>query len=145
MKFRRYQDDEPEVAMSPLIDCVFLLLIFFLVTTMIKRKEKQILVAVPDSTSSLSAKANDDRFIIGLDADGLAYTGNQRNERNGRILYQPIGDLAAFLQGLAARRDVSRPVILSIERETPMQQVIDAYDILQLQGFTSTSVRLKDR
>lgn len=31
-------EDEPEVSMSPLIDCVFLLLIFFLVSTMTKVK-----------------------------------------------------------------------------------------------------------
>ena len=30
-------DDKPDVQMSPLIDCVFLLLIFFLVTTMMKK------------------------------------------------------------------------------------------------------------
>ena len=131
--------------MSPLIDCVFLLLIFFLVTTMLKKKEKQILVAVPDSTSSLSAKANDDTFVIGLDAAGFTYTGNQRNERNGRILYTPIDDLATFLQDLAATRSVTRPMVISAERETPMQFIIDTLDTLQLQGFTRTRVRLKDR
>lgn len=33
-------EDEPEVSMSPLIDCVFLLLIFFLVSTMTKVKKQ---------------------------------------------------------------------------------------------------------
>ena len=33
-------EEEPEVSMSPLIDCVFLLLIFFLVSTMTKVKSR---------------------------------------------------------------------------------------------------------
>ena len=131
--------------MSSLIDCVFLLLIFFLVTMMLKKWEKQIPITLPDNTSSLSAVANDDTFIIGLDAEGLAYTGNEKNERNGRILYTPIDDLAGFLQDLSTTRGVDRPLLLAVERDAPMQRVIDVFDLCQLQGFTQTEVRLKDR
>ena len=42
-------EDEPEVSMSPLIDCVFLLLIFFLVSTMTKVKNRDIPVDLPTS------------------------------------------------------------------------------------------------
>ena len=37
MRLNYDDDDKVEVQMSPLIDCVFLLLIFFLVTTMMKK------------------------------------------------------------------------------------------------------------
>ena len=42
MRLNYDDDDKVEVQMSPLIDCVFLLLIFFLVTTMMKKWEMQI-------------------------------------------------------------------------------------------------------
>ena len=41
MRLNYDDDDKVEVQMSPLIDCVFLLLIFFLVTTMMKKWEMQ--------------------------------------------------------------------------------------------------------
>ena len=41
MRIRKKDDDDVTLEMSPLIDCVFLLLIFFLVTTMMKKLEKQ--------------------------------------------------------------------------------------------------------
>jgi biopolymer transport protein ExbD len=138
-------DEEAEVMMSPLIDCVFLLLIFFLATTMIKKWEKQIPVTLPDNTSSLSAEANDDTFVIGVDSAGNPYDGNQRNPRNGRLVYTPIPDLAIYLQELASERDTTLPLEIAADRNTPMQVVIDALDICQLQGFTKTNVRLKDR
>ena len=49
-------EDEPEVSMSPLIDCVFLLLIFFLVSTMTKEKNRDISVDLPTSESTIKLK-----------------------------------------------------------------------------------------
>ena len=54
MRLNYDDDDKVEVQMSPLIDCVFLLLIFFLVTTMMKKWEMQIPLTLPTMTSSLS-------------------------------------------------------------------------------------------
>ena len=53
MRLNYDEDDKVEVQMSPLIDCVFLLLIFFLVTTMMKKWEMQIPLTLPTMTSSL--------------------------------------------------------------------------------------------
>ena len=144
MRFSQSTEDDPEVAMSPLIDCVFLLLIFFLVTTMLKKWEKQIPVTLPETTSTLSAVAVDQTFIIGLDVDGFAYDGNERKE-DGRIRYQPIDDLALFLGQLASERDTQLPLTLAADRDTPMQYVIGAFDACQLAGFQHTSVQLRDR
>ena len=46
-KARIELNDQSDIPLSPLIDCVFLLLIFFLVTTMLKRKETIIPVTMP--------------------------------------------------------------------------------------------------
>ena len=43
MKIRMAEDERLEVQMAPLIDCVFLLLIFFLVATTLKKIEKECL------------------------------------------------------------------------------------------------------
>jgi biopolymer transport protein ExbD len=139
------EEDEAEVMMSPLIDCVFLLLIFFLATTMIKKWEKQIPISMPDTTSSLSATANDRRFVIGVDRAGNVYDGNTRNQQTGRLIYTPIDDLALFLKDLAGRRDRNLPIEISADSDTPMQLVVNVFDVCQLQGFTHAEVRLRDR
>lgn len=41
------EEEKVDIQMSPLIDCVFLLLIFFLVTTMMKKWEMQIPLSLP--------------------------------------------------------------------------------------------------
>jgi len=57
MRRKRKSGGEAEVMLSPLIDCVFLLLIFFLVTSIIKRYERQIPVTLADPTASVSRRA----------------------------------------------------------------------------------------
>ena len=70
-------EDEPEVSMSPLIDCVFLLLIFFLVSTMTKVKNRDISVDLPTSESAIKLKPDDKQAIVGLDAEGNFYWDGQ--------------------------------------------------------------------
>lgn len=138
-------EDEAEVPLSPLIDCVFLLLIFFLVTTMIKFKEKQIPVTLPDPTSSLSEKANSDVFIIGVDEDGNFYREAGSVTVEGQVRYEPVDDLAAFLMELAATRDRSLPLQIAADRDTPFQTVIRALDLCQLQEFRNVEVKTRQR
>ena len=67
MRLNYDDDDKVEVQMSPLIDCVFLLLIFFLVTTMMKKWEMQIPLTLPTMTSSLSTtRAGEEAVIIAI-------------------------------------------------------------------------------
>jgi len=51
------EGSDEAVAMSPLIDCVFLLLIFFLVTSMLKRKEMLIPIRLPDQSAAVADAA----------------------------------------------------------------------------------------
>ena len=66
-------EEEPEVSMSPLIDCVFLLLIFFLVSTMTKVKSRDIPVNLPTSEAAVKLKPDDKQAIVGLDSEGNFY------------------------------------------------------------------------
>jgi biopolymer transport protein ExbD len=68
------------IPLSSLIDCVFLLLIFFLVTTMLKRKETIIPVVMPEATSSLSAEAHEEVLVL-----GLGRRANSWNRRPGIV------------------------------------------------------------
>ena len=49
MRIDIQEDDGIEVQMAPLIDCVFLLLIFFLVATTLKKIEKEVPLELPDA------------------------------------------------------------------------------------------------
>jgi biopolymer transport protein ExbD len=69
------RDDEPvEVAMAPLIDCVFLLLIFFLVASTLKKIDKELDLALPEGQrAALEVQQPDDWMILAIDKDGGYY------------------------------------------------------------------------
>ena len=141
-------DDDASVEMSPLIDCVFLLLIFFLVTTMIKRKEQLIPITLPDPSSAVSVEPNDKTLIIGLDVNGFYYKASGRVNNEGAIQYQRVNDLAVHLQGLVAKHGqevLERPLRIDADRNTPFQTAVDAVDICKLQGFTNVGLKTRDR
>jgi biopolymer transport protein ExbD len=140
---RHWADSEDvEVEMTPLIDCVFLLLIFFLVTTMLKKLEKQIPVVLPDSTVTLAPVARTETVILGVDVKGNFYREAGR-DAEGNIEYAPLEDLSAYLRQVASERGTQTPIRLDADRNTPFQKVIDALDICSIQGFENVGVRIQ--
>lgn len=138
--------------MSPLIDCVFLLLIFFLVTTMIKRKEKLIPIQLPSMDSSVSQKTHESFTILGLNRDGSVSEGCKntyiKSRDLGKVDYFPIGNLEAWLrekkQSLG-RDFLQKPLRIDADREVGFQTAIDMIDVLKLNGFTDVGIKTKLR
>lgn len=141
MRIQDEDDDGIGVDLSPLIDCVFLLLIFFLVTTMMKKLEKQIPVTLPESTSSLSAQPVPEQIIIGMDESGNYYRQNGR-DRLGVPVYQQIEQLTDYLKEIATEHTTAQALRLDADPDTEFQLVIDALDICQIEGFQNTGVRI---
>ena len=143
MRKRKKSGDGAAVSMTPLIDCVFLLLIFFLVTSMIKRYERQIPVTLADPTASVADVARADVYVLGLDREGRVYREAGRS-RTGIVQFEPIADLPAMLRGLIAERGGGSPVELIVEERTPFQTVIDVLDTLQHHGLERVRSRIRD-
>ena len=105
------QDDQAGVDLSPLIDCVFLLLIFFLVTTMFKKFEHQIPIRMPDITSSLAEASQEDVFQVGMSAAGRFHLQDAVGDAQyPRFLGREENRLVEFkrrLQGIAGQHDTA--------------------------------------
>ncbi|MGF1449689.1 MAG: ExbD/TolR family protein [Opitutales bacterium] len=142
MRLDTEEPEEAEVALSPLIDCVFLLLIFFLVTTMLKKFQRQIPIELPESAAVPAESTQYEEVIIRMDAEG-AFSVAHTRDREGRWTYRPIDSLPLFLRDLKAERGVDAPLRLDADRDLEMQTVIDALDVCQIQGFERTFVRLQ--
>ncbi|WCJ59815.1 biopolymer transporter ExbD [Fontisphaera persica] len=143
MRIHLDDENEPGVLMSPLIDCVFLLLIFFLVTTMLRKWERQIPVKLPSATASLSStKSMPETEIIAMGTDKKLFAVVSHDAYSGQTTYLPINNLPAYLAALRARRGADVPLEIAAERGVSVQTVIDVFDMCQLQGFKQTRVRL---
>ncbi len=82
MKFRRQPRDEEGINLTPLIDVVFLLLIFFMVSTTFT-KETHLSVDLPEATGEPSTDIPDQLEIL-ISIDG-SYSVNGRALVNNQI------------------------------------------------------------
>ena len=143
MRFELEDDDRAEVQMSPLIDCVFLLLIFFLVTTMMKKWEMQIPLSVPPMSASVSAtKQSPGAVILSVDAAGRVYQVLGHDAYSGENSYAPIPDPDAFLTELRENAGTQIQIEVAAFRDVPVSTVIELFDQCQIHGFGRTHVRL---
>jgi biopolymer transport protein ExbD len=140
---RRRKTADCEVILSPLIDCVFLLLIFFLVTSMIKRFERQIPVDLSDGTSSINVEASDDSYPIGVSRSGIMYEPDRPNEY-GVMGFKPLARPDPFLREILATRGAETPVTVNVEKGTRFQEVIKVQDRLEIIGFKQVRFRIRD-
>ena len=72
MRFRKKKDDEPRISIAPLIDIVFLLLIFFMVTSHYDIAAG-VQIKLPKVTKKTASPDAESRIIIIVDKDGNAY------------------------------------------------------------------------
>lgn len=137
MKLNLHVSDDEQIDMSPLIDCVFLLLIFFLVATMLKKWQMQVPVSMPDITSNLSEDPQESTLLLGIDNQGKYYRESGRTD-SGFPVFDPLEDLGGYLATLPPGQALR---ILS-ERDAPFQLVIAMLDTCQHAGFQRTELKL---
>ncbi len=143
MRFELGNDERAEVQMSPLIDCVFLLLIFFLVTTMMKKWEMQIPLSVPPMSASVSAtKQSAGSVILSVDAAGHVYQVLGHDAYTGENTYAPVPDPDGFLSELRENAGTQVRIDVAAFRDVPVGAVIALFDRCQIHGFSRTRVRL---
>lgn len=126
MKLRHAKKEAPEINLTPLIDVVFLLLIFFMVSTTFQR-EAEISIELPEA-SERAAESKEKRIEVSIDAAGRFYV-------NGRQLVnkQPKTVKQALAQ--AAEGNTSLPVVISADANTPHQSVVAVMDAARQLGL----------
>ncbi|ALN19970.1 ExbD/TolR family protein [Ectopseudomonas mendocina] len=129
MKFRRKPRENVEINLASLIDVVFILLLFFVVTTTFTR-ETQLKVDLPEAASGTPPEQTELKQVeVLVGADG-AYSVNGK-----ALLESNLSNLMAALQK-ESDGDNSLPLIISADGKTPHQAVITAMDAAGKLGFS---------
>lgn len=124
-------EDDVEINLTALIDVIFTLIIFFVITTSFNNRSA-LKISLPSSQSSEVEEARLPLTII-IDRTGSYYVGDT-------ALVQK--DLASLKQAIAlqAGTDKSRTLIIQADAATSHQSVITAMDAIGQLGFTRISM-----
>ncbi len=124
-------DERVDVNLTPLIDVVFLLLIFFMVSTTFDRHAK-LKVELPEASAKTEQQI-EEPVVLSIDVKGN-YFINDRQLVNTQLETLKI----ALQKTIADKKDVS--LVLRADAKTPHQSVVRAMDAASQLGLTRLSI-----
>ncbi|WPC37828.1 biopolymer transporter ExbD [Brachyspira hyodysenteriae] len=128
MKFRRRFNIKSGIDLTPMIDIVFNLLIFFMVGSTII-VTPQIEISLPKSTSAVGSDKNE-TVVISISKDGQKYINGYISE-----------DIDADLKKLAdTEGELEKPVEIRSDQDVKTQTLISVIDSVKNTGFTRLSI-----
>ena len=131
MQLRASSHEDPEVSMTSLIDVVFLLLIFFMVSTTFEHQSR-IQIELPEATAE-PTEIEEESLEIMIDSQGRYFIGEQQ------VVNTELKTLkAAIAKSVGDREGIT--VIIRADANTPHQSVIRALDATSQLGLVHISL-----
>lgn len=115
------------LSMTPLIDVVFLLLIFFLVASRLSQEDRMLDIPLPSAANAMPMTAEAQELVVNIDESGAMYVNEERVSRNQfeRLLIQST-----------TNNPLGQSVIIRADRRVALQTPVDIMDICLKQGAT---------
>ncbi len=132
MKFRRRPRNEVSIELTPLIDVVFLRLIFFRVSTTVFR-ETQLELELPEASGDLQ-QPEEQSIVIIIAEDGTYAVNDQA------LVNSQLATLMRALREQIGEGDASRQLIITADANATHQAVVRAMDAAGRLGLTRLSI-----
>lgn len=125
MKLRNYRETkQPDLNIIPMIDIMFFLLVFFMLSTMYMVEQKTIPVNLPQATSAtIDNKTN---FTVTLKDDGSIYLKDQQTDIQ-TLLMQATKE---------QKNNPSFDIIIRADKDINYDKVVSFIDTLKKAGIT---------
>ena len=125
MKLKREPPPKAEVAMTPLIDCVFLLLVFFMVSTTFHKQEADISFALPGTASQSDAVEMPDEQIIQITAGGNVYLNDLEYDHPAESEMPELVKTLILFRKTAEANQVPAMITIAPDDSVKQQRVVD--------------------
>ena len=130
MEFHRVQRNRAQVPIVPMIDILFILLVFFIVSTTFKKPREVLQIELPTIKEIPSDTVTDTRSIIAVDAVGNITLDT---------LIVPEGLLGTYLKAFQ-KQNPDRKLELEADRRVPLERLLEIWDALGKVGISIKDV-----
>jgi biopolymer transport protein ExbD len=137
MRVRKPEEEPFEIMLIPMIDCMLVIIIFFLVATTLKNKQKELPLELPDAGAALTVVQPPDVFIIGVDKAGKVYLGgdNRIEPVDNERLHQQLRQLA--------QATPNRKVRIDADRNARFEDVVRVIDLCTFEGIRNVGLHTR--
>lgn len=136
MPLKTEEVDEPDLNLTPMIDIVMLLIIFFMVGTKFSEDERQFDIKLPTVSEAQPLTSRPDEITVNIDRKGNVYVGGEPFQLN---------ELSAEMDRIKKNYE-DQVVIIRGDGQGQYQMVMDVLSICKKAGIKNIQLanRLKD-
>jgi biopolymer transport protein ExbD len=120
------------LSITPLIDVVFLLLIFFLVSSRFAEEERELDLNLPSVTEALPATLQPEELVVNIDKDGRYYIDGA---------FRQVEQVEQILRRAQANNPLTQTVVIRADKKSTWEPVAIAIGLCKKVGineFTAT-------
>ena len=136
MNLRKFRRESPAIDLTPLIDVVFMLLIFFMVSTTFK-DQSMIRIDLPKASQQKQEENKEKPIELTIDVQGNYYVNDKR------VVNTQIDTLKRALKIAIGNRE-HPPLTISADGRTSHQAVVTAMDAARQVGLLHISIATKN-
>ena len=112
--------------LTPVIDVVFILLIFFIVTSVFKKEESALMIDLPTSNAK-EMKVEEEQVFIEVNKNKLAIKGIE-------VSFESLED------NLKAIKNKQKAVVIKIDKKVEYERVVKVLDLLQKYNLSNLAL-----
>lgn len=120
MKLRKLSDEKVDMQMGPMIDCIFQLLIFFMVTTTFARSESEIAIPLPGGYEEATTQVFEE-VVVKINNDGRIFVNEKEYDS---VQTKELPELKGLLSTLSELYS-DQVIIIEANQDTVYDRVID--------------------
>ena len=118
------------LSITPLIDVVFLLLIFFLVTSRFEQEERQMELNLPQVSEALPASAQPQELIVNINREGKFFIEGQ---------FRQLEQVEQVISRAHANNPLTQSVVIRADKETDWEMVAIVINLCRKIGINDYS------
>lgn len=123
------------LTITPLIDVVFLLLIFFLVASRFSEEERQLDLDLPSVSEAMSVTAPINEIVINIDREGKFFIDGS---------FRQIEQVEQILSRAQSNNPLSQAVVIRADKQTDWNFVATAMNLCKKVGIEEFSATMDD-
>ena len=143
-RLKKKPQDKPEIPIAPLIDAVFLLLIYFMVTSSLEKQEADISFELPGTVEQEEPVELPDEQIIEIREDGQIVVNeyNYDSPKSNRLI--ELQAMLTRLQESSLANKTVTQVTIAPDPKTRHARIIRVMDAVAAAGITGVNFSLED-
>jgi biopolymer transport protein ExbD len=144
VRLKPRQEEKPQMQIAPMIDCVFLLLIYFMVSSTLDKQEADLSFQLPGVVEQTESLDMPDEQIIEIRADGQVIVNEFPSDTPGARRFTELANMLRRFKQASESNKVEAVVTIAPDEAVQHQTIVRVMDAVGAAGIKAVNFSLGD-